>query len=371
MSAYGIIDFLEPVDFAIINNDEDYRRGQIGFSLSRNNDFATSDLILIGCTEYRGQGDKRRHGGADEIRRQLYRLYHWHEDVRIADLGNIRPGEKLQDSYAALQAVLSELIGKGKKVLVLGGSHDNTLAVYRAFAAHKKIVEATVTDAVIDIDQEARLAADNFLLEMLTSEPNFIRQFNLLGFQSYFNYPGMLEAIDKLRFDCIRVGRVQERMDEVEPIIRSSKFFSFDFKALAHAYAPVNTLSPNGFTGQEACKLMQYAGMSSEMEVAGIFGLGQDDPMHMSSMQIAHMAWYFMDGIHKCLHEASLEDRSGFTEFNTLCAEVETLFLQSRHTGRWWMQMPDQSFAACSYSDYLAASHNDLPERWLRLQERN
>jgi len=35
------------------------------------------------------------------------------------------------------------------------------------------------------------------------------------------------------------------------------------------------------------------------------------------------------------------------------------------------MQMPDQSFAACSYSDYLAASHNELPERWLRLQERN
>jgi hypothetical protein len=145
---------------------------------------------------------------------------------------------------------------------------------------------------------------------------------------------------------------------------------SFDIKSIAHAYSPVNTLSPNGFTGQEACKLMQFAGMSSELEVASIFGFGQDDPAGMSSMQMAHMAWYFMDGIHKSLHEASLEDRNGFNEFHTLCAEVDTLFLQSRHTGRWWMKMPDQSYAPCSYNDYLMASHNDLPERWLRLQER-
>lgn len=371
MLNYGINDFIVPVNFALINEDEEYRKGQIGYNLTQNNDIESAQLVLLGCTEYRGQGDRRKHEGANEVRRQLYKLYHWHNDVRIADLGNVMAGEKLQDSYAALQSVLFELIGAGKKVLVIGGSHDNTLAIYRAYAAHKKIVEATVTDAVIDIDQEARMAADNFLLEMLISEPNFIRQFNLLGFQSYFTYPGMLEAIDKLRFDCIRVGRVQERMDEVEPIIRSSKFFSFDIKAIAHAYAPVNTLSPNGFSGQEACKLMQYAGMSSEVEIAGIFGFGEDDAMRMTSMQMAHMTWYFMDGIHKCLHEASLEERTGFTEFNTLCAEVDTLFLQSRHTGRWWMQMPDQSFAACSYSDYLAASHNELPERWLRLQERN
>jgi hypothetical protein len=50
---------------------------------------------------------------------------------------------------------------------------------------------------------------------------------------------------------------------------------------------------------------------------------------------------------------------------------VDTLFLQSRNTGRWWMQLPDKSFIPCSYSDYLAASNNDLPERWLRVQERN
>ena len=52
-------------------------------------------------------------------------------------------------------------------------------------------------------------------------------------------------------------------------------------------------------------------------------------------------------------------------------AEVETVFLQSKKTGRWWMQLPDERFVACSKLDYIIASNNDMPERWLRAIERN
>ncbi len=30
------------------------------------------------------------------------------------------------------------------------------------------------------------------------------------------------------------------------------------------------------------------------------------------------------------------------------------------------MQLPDSKFIACSYKDYLLASSNEIPERWLR-----
>ena len=76
----------------------------------------------------------------------------------------------------------------------------------------------------------------------------------------------MLETMDKLRFDCYRVGSVKENIDEMEPVIRNSNLFSFDISAIAHAYAPANTVSPNGFNGEEACVLMRYAGMSPECE---------------------------------------------------------------------------------------------------------
>jgi len=88
-------------------------------------------------------------------------------------------------------------------------------------------------------------------------------------------------------------------------------------------------------------------------------------------MQISHMLWYFIDGRSRGLREASLQDKQFFNEFHTAFAEVETTFLQSKKTGRWWMRLPDNNFIPCSYNDYLLASSNEIPERWLRAQERN
>jgi formiminoglutamase len=363
-------EFLIAADPIALSGDEGYEPGQIGRLLEQDNDIATANLVLIGCDEWRGAGPGASTLLSDAIRNQLYRLYHWHEEIKIADAGTIRTGANLKDSYAALKLVVKEFLDAGKKVLVIGGSHDNTTALYQAFADKQQIIEATVIDALIDLDKNSNRHSRRFLLEMLTGSPNFIRHFNLLGFQSYFTFPDLLETIDKLRFDCFRVGRVQEKMDEAEPVIRSSHLLSVDMNAVAHAYAPANALSPNGFTGQDMCKLMQYAGMSDTTSVTGIFNFAGTDLHNLTAMQVAQMIWYFMDGMQKQKHEANLEDRSGYNEYHTLCAEVDTLFLQSKNTSRWWMQMPDKSFIACSFADYYAASHNDLPERWLRTQER-
>ena len=82
------------------------------------------------------------------------------------------------------------------------------------------------------------------------------------------------------------------------------------------------------------------------------------------------MLWYVMDGRNKGQREASLHEKEYFVEYHTAFAEVETTFLQSKKTNRWWMQLPDQKYIACSYQDYLQASSNEVPERWLRAQER-
>jgi hypothetical protein len=83
------------------------------------------------------------------------------------------------------------------------------------------------------------------------------------------------------------------------------------------------------------------------------------------------MLWYLMDGISKGKLEANFAERDNFNEFVMAFSEVETTFLQSKKTGRWWMQLPDGKYIACSHFDYLAASSNDIPERWLRAMERS
>ncbi len=78
-----------------------------------------------------------------------------------------------------------------------------------------------------------------------------------------------------------------------------------------------------------------------------------------------------MDGISKGKLEARLEDRESFTEYKMAFAEVQTTFLQSKKTGRWWMETQDGKMIACSSADYMSASSNDIPERWLRAAERS
>lgn len=377
MSDYlNISDFLDPVNLHEISNDEGYKEGQLGKVIDvYAENFPELDevqLVIVGCGEQRGSGRLPGKSQApDLIRKQFYSLFYWHADIKLADVGNVKSGAQFSDTYAALKTVVGELVQDGKTVIILGGSHDLTLAQYFAYAGSKRTIEASVVDALIDLNMESPFRHDNFLMEMLTGEPNILRHYNHIGFQSYYVHPRMLETLDKLRFDCYRVGSVKESIDEMEPVIRNSNLFSFDVSAIASSYAPANTISPNGLNGEEACVLLRYAGMSPNVNTIGIYGYNdQHDKDELTAKQISHMLWYLLDGRSRARKEATLDQRDSFNEYYMAFAEVETVFLQSKKTGRWWMQLPDKKFIACSYKDYLLASSNEIPERWLRAQER-
>jgi len=374
---YDLHDFLIPIDIHALNEDGGYNDGQLARYIfgydSEPPAMASVDIVLVGIGETRGGGIfNNGFEAADGIRKQLYQLHYWHTDVKIADFGNIKTGASLNDSYAAIKTVVAELLRMGKTVLLMGGTHDVTLAQYFAYKELGRSIEATCIDATIDLRGESSIRSENFLLEMLTGEPNMVRHYNHIGFQSYYVHPRMLETMDKLRFDCYRVGVAKENIEEMEPALRNTGLLSFDISAIKYSDAPVNENSPNGFTGEEACILARYAGMSNELSSFGIYGYQpQADVNELTAKQIAQMIWYFIDGKNRSKQEASLDDRAYFNEYHTAFAEVDTVFLQSRKTNRWWMQLPNKKMVSCSHLDYLNASRNEIPERWLREQERN
>jgi formiminoglutamase len=374
---YDLHDFLEPVLLTTINGDNGYNDGQLAkyITIYQNElpDITDADIILVGVNENRGAGIfQASESAADAIRKELYQLHFWHKDVSIADMGNIKTGATINDSYAAVKTVLAELFRLNKTVVILGGSHDITLAQYFAYKEINKIVEATCIDASINLRGESPERSENFLMEMLTSEPNLIKHYNHIGFQSYFVHPRMLETMDKLRFDCYRLGVAKESMEEMEPVIRNTHLLSFDISAIKNSDVPASAQSPNGFTGEEACMLTRYAGMSNNISSFGIYGyLPQQDVHNLTAKQIAQMLWYFIDGKSRSKQEAAIEERTSFNEYHCTLTETDTIFLQSKKTGRWWLQLPNKKFIACSYKDYVNASQNEIPERWLRAQERN
>ena len=370
-------DYLAPVSKMQLHDDEEYDHLQIGqlidaYEEDHIPDLDAAHIVLLGVGEERGNGAPAGGSAApDAIRREFYRLYQWHKDMVLADAGNLLPGRSLTDAYAACKSVVTELIDAGKTVILLGGSHDLTYAQYQAYASKKYIIEATVADALIDLQETSPLRSERFLLDMFMEQPNYIRHYNHIGFQSYYVQPRMLETLDKLRFDCYRLGKVRENIEEIEPVLRNTDLFSVDINMIKHTDAPANTLSPNGFSGEEACAISRYAGMSAQLSSYGIYGYQPEkDKDGLTAKQIAQMLWYFMDGRSVKHREAQLNERESFLEFHIAFTDIDNIFLKSKKTGRWWMQLPDKEFVPCAYSDYLLASNNEIPERWLRSQER-
>ena len=170
---YDLHDFLSPINIHSLNDDQGYNDGQLAKHISINDGEIPSldgiDIVLVGVNESGGSGVSGNYNdAADMIRKQFFQLHYWHNDVTIADIGNIKTGATLQDSYAAISTVVAELISMKKTVVLLGGTHDISLPQYFAYKKLDKIVEATCIDATIDLKGESALRSENFLLEMLT-----------------------------------------------------------------------------------------------------------------------------------------------------------------------------------------------------------
>jgi arginase family enzyme len=357
-------------------NREEYSPTQLGSHITQiasETDMDALDIILVGCGELRGQ--KRTAScsdGPDKIREELYKLHYWHPEVKIGDLGNIMEGETLADTRAALKTVLSELKTLGKKVVLLGGSHDLTLQQYEVFREAEEIIDFAVIDMLADVAEGIGTSYDDYLMTALTSTPNFVRHFNLIGFQSYYVNPHLIETLDKLRFDCLRVGKARENIEQIEPILRGTHLLSMDINAIRYSDAPVNKMaSPNGFFGDEMCKITRFAGMSPTLQSFGIYGYipGQDHEL-ITAKLIAQMLWYYIDGVNVGKTEASLEDIDQFFEYQITFTDHNSFFLKSKRTNRWWIRLPEGRFIPCSHSDYLTACNNEMPEIWLREMER-
>lgn len=369
--------FFEPKHFIETNEADNYQPLQWGANIKcatqKSFDWEDADIVIVGCGEMRGADSKASYSNSPNVvRKYLYNMYHWHNAIKIADAGNIRQGATASDTRAALLTVLQEIHQAGKIALVLGGSHDLTFQQYEVYKKAEQMAIVSVADMLIDLDETEEITSGSFLMDMLTGTPNFTNHYNHIAFQSYYAHPRMLETLDKLRFDFFRLGKVREHIEDMEPVLRTSNIFSFDLSAVRYSDAPSNINgSPNGLSGEEACQLTRYAGMSDPLRSIGIYGFIKEDDVHgMTARLISQMVWYFVDGYLVRKSEAKLTERDEFSVFNITFTDNDTVFLKSKRTNRWWMKLPDQSFVPCSYNDYLVASNDEIPERWLREQER-
>lgn len=344
------------------------------------------DLAIIGVNESRRSLNNQGCSLApDHIRNFLYRLAPLKEKIKMIDLGNIKKGEQVSDTYFALKQTLGELLQSGTMPLVLGGSQDLTYSMYLAFEETRRIINMVEIDSRIDHRQDSEMPdASSYLSHIILRKPNFLFNYANLGYQSYFVDSSLLRLFDDLYFDAYRLGKVRENLSEAEPVLRNADLLSVDMGAIRQSDAPgTGNASPNGFYGEEICQLMRYAGISSKLSALGFFEL---NPGHDHNGQTAHLAaqmiWYFLEGYINRTEDFPKENSKGFMKYivDAQGNGDDMVFYKSKQTDRWWMQLPVSKNKAkeyarhimvpCSYSDYQQACNQEIPDRWWKAYQK-
>ncbi len=382
--------FLEPLDLDAFNGETAHRNQFINTLLIHTVQEGFPELegvriALIGVKEdraaIRNQGCA---AGPDKVREQLYKLFfHWN-GLAMADLGNIRQGHRNEDTYFALSQVCGELIRDGIVPVIIGGSQDLTFANYQAYENIGQLVNLVSIDPCFDLGQEEdELHARSYLSKIILHQPNFLFNFTNLGYQSYYIDKDALDLMNNLLFDTHRLGNIRAMPEEAEPIVRNADIVSFDVSAIRASEAPGNgNAGPNGFSGEEACRICRYAGMSDKLSSIGFYEYNPLYDKHDATAQLlAQMIWYFIDGFVRRSSDVPKTDSRDFARYTVRIEgqEEDVVFIRSKKTDRWWIDLSfgrdrkkyeKHQFVPCSKRDYEQALQDDLPDRWWQFYQK-
>ena len=345
-------------------------------------DWRTADLALIGLDEWRGSAAGAPtfpQVGANRVRQRFYQLQKGSGPVRLVDLGNLRPGLTLEDTYLRLREIVAALLEHNTLPILLGGSHDLDYGQFLAYETLERPISFTVVDSRLDMAERSAhgRAEESHLRRLLVHEPNFVFSFAQLAHQQYLVPPEVLAALEKLNFETLRLGEIRKDLKQAEPLLRQADFVSFDVASLrwqdAPGYQPAN---PFGLTNEDAAQLCWYAGHNAQLSSIGLYGYRADqDPHGLAAASLATMLWYFLEGYYHRQPETDFASRR-FIRYAVVLpgTPAELVFFKSKRSGKWWLEVESLADSAirrvipCTYQDYLHAAQGDLPNRWIRLQ---
>jgi arginase family enzyme len=376
--------YLNPIEFK--NDINQYHPSQM-FFISKNTIHETIalegiDIAIIGVTEERNTKNKGTSMAPDEIRQMLYGLQKPTRNIKIADLGNLKNGNTINDTYFGLRDVIIELMSKNILPIIIGGGNDLVFANFLAYQKLEKVINIVAIDAKFDLgDAENEFNSESYLSKIVLEYCKNLFNYTNIGNQSYFVGPDETEIMNKMFFDTYRLGIARADLKETEPFIRDGDLISFDINSIKQSDAPGNKYpSPNGFFSHEACQLARYAGMSDRVTSFGIYEVNPlFDSNHQTTQLAAQIIWHFIEGFYQRKNDYPKIDVEQYTKFivNLVNEKFDLVFYKSKKSERWWMEIPYPSIkqskkliVSCSYDDYLTASKQELPNKYWKYYQK-
>lgn len=378
--------YFEKIDSEKILDTEFLHEKQLYFHIQKNlkdadfPELENIDIAIIGVNESRASiANSGCKEAPDHFRKFLYALYRHDYKIKIADLGNIKQGKKISDTYFAIRDVVGTLLQNNIIPVIIGGGQDLTYANYLAYESIGKIINIVAVDKSFNIGKpESPITSDSFLDKIITHQPSYLFNYSNIGYQTYFVDFEAVELMKKLYFDVYRLGLVQTDIEEVEPMVRNADMLTVDISSVRFSDAPGNkNASPNGFYGEELCRILRYAGLSDKLSSLGIYEI---NPAFDNSGQTSHLAaqaiWYFIDGFYNRKADFPVKDKKFYKKYRVAIKQLqnEIVFFKSKKSDRWWMEVPcpvklkskfeRHYLVPCSYKDYQTALKEEIPDRW-------
>ena len=389
-----LADFLSPLNVSAFEPTGGFYSSQLGSTMEiYQNDFPDLgdnlyDIAIIGVNEDRNATNNQGTAlGPDHFREKFYSLNEGNFKSRILDLGNIKSGDKVSDTYVALKIVVAELMKRNILPVIIGGGQDLSYPQYMAYEELEQKVDLLVIDPQFDLDENTdgtiETSSRTFLNKILLHQPNYLFNYSNMGYQTYFVNQESLRVMEKLYFDVHRLGDFAGNMSISEPIIRNANMISFDISAIRASDACANANStPNGFYGEQACQICRYAGMNDKLSSIGFYEFNPAfDSNGVTAMLLAQMVWCLVDGYYGRKNEHPLVPKSNYLIYRTSLKDNshELIFVKSKKSDRWWMQVPYPSgisknerhhLVPCRYEDYQLANSGEMPDLWWRTYQK-
>jgi arginase family enzyme len=348
-------------------------------------EISKNSLAIVFVDEYRNSNIEKNDQTFSIIQEKLYQLEHPNWKKNIYNLGVIPQGASIQDTYSAVKEVVAELVKNNIIPIVIGGSQDLTYAVYQAYEKLEQTINLIAVDAEYDLGEvEREISHDEWLNKIIIHQPNFLFNFTNLGYQSYYVKQVEKDLFNKLFFDYHSLGEFYTNNKIVEPLVRNADMLSFDMDAIRSSDYKANTKdSPHGFYGEDACRIMRYAGLSDKLTCVGLFNFNyQNWSVKPDANLIAQMLWYFIEGVNQRKNDYPMGSKKSYIKYRVAVDDFkdEIVFYKSDKSGRWWIEVPYPNtenlkfqrhlLVPCTYETYINATKNDVPELWWKTYQK-
>ncbi len=378
------LDFLNPVQDSVVAHTMLLSKQTLGKNIAiHSQQFGMPALhnvkmAIIAVEEGRRAIDNERTGNDfSEIRKHLYQLYQGNWQLKIVDLGNLTQGATVEDTYFALQKVLTYLLKQKIIPILIGGGQDLLYTNYRAYDVLEQTVNVVAIDNKFNFGSfEEVITSQSYLSHIVMNKPNNLFNFTNIGYQTFFNSQEEKDLIDKLYFDAYRLGEVVQQPEIAEPILRNADIVSVNLNALRFSEAPANNnATPNGFYGEAVCALARYAGISDKVTSFGIYEYNaKEDTKNQTAQLIAQIIWYFIEGVNFRANDYPFGSKKEYKKYLVPIDKETYVFYKSHKSGRWWMEInykinnknKRHALIPCTYQDYIKATNQELPDLWYK-----